>query len=367
MRIREVHLYAYELPSAGPDYVMSSAVVRSLDTTLVRLVGEDGTEGWGETCPVGPTYAEAHAAGARAALTQMGQGLVGAELWPIPLHRRMDGLLNGHRYAKAAVDIAAHDLLGRQLGVSVAELLGGGATPRVPSYYSISVGEPEDAAEIARDKVAEGFPRLQIKLGGRPVEVDIETMHRVWEAVRGTGVRIAADANRGMTSRDALHLSRSCREIPMVMEQICNSVEEMIRLRPQVQHPIYLDESSVDLNAVITEAGRGLADGFGMKVNRIGGLHPMRTFRDICAARRLPHTCDEAWGGDIIAAACVQVGATVADQLNDGVWIAAPYIDGHYDEVGVSIEGGHITVPTGPGLGVTPAPGIFGEPVASFG
>ena len=94
----------------------------------------------------------------------------------------------------------------------------------------------------------------------------------------------------------------------------------------------------------------------------------MRTFRDICEARNLPHTCDDAWGGDIIAAACTQVGATVKPELCEGVWLAAPYIEGNFDpENGIQIVDGHIARPTGPGLGVVPDESKFGAPVASFG
>jgi L-alanine-DL-glutamate epimerase-like enolase superfamily enzyme len=93
----------------------------------------------------------------------------------------------------------------------------------------------------------------------------------------------------------------------------------------------------------------------------------MRAFRDVCAARNLPHTCDDAWGGDIIAAACTHVGATVEPTRLEGVWLAAPYMDGHYDaENGIRIENGHIAVPRGPGLGVTPDEARFGAPVASL-
>ncbi|MCX2729221.1 mandelate racemase/muconate lactonizing enzyme family protein [Saccharopolyspora sp. NFXS83] len=367
MKIREIHVYAHDLPVANAPFVIASSTVWSLETTLVRLVAEDGTEGWGETCPVGPTYAEAHAGGARAALLEMAPGLIGADLWPLALHGRMDALLNGHHYAKAALDIAAHDLIGKRLGVRVAELLGGAAVERVPSYYSSGVGDPDETARIAADRVAEGYPRLQVKLGGRPVEIDIEALRKVWEAVGDSGVRLAADGNRSWNTRDVLRLSRECADIPFVLEQPCDSVEELARIRPQVQHPIYLDEGGIDLNAVITAAGTGLVDGFGMKVTRIGGLQPMRTFRDLCAARRLPHSCDDAWGGDVIAAACLHVGATVGPGLNEGVWIAAPYIADHYDpRGGIRIEGGHISMPTGPGLGVTPDETLFGAPISSF-
>lgn len=367
MRITEVHIHTHDLPVRNGPYRMALAEVWSLPTTLVRLVSDTGIEGWGETCPVGPTYAESHAAGALAALREMAPGLIGASPWPVALHHRMDSLLNGHSYAKAAIDIAAHDLVGKALGVSVADLLGGALADRVPSYYSTIVGDPDETARIAAETCAEGFPRLQVKIGGRPVEQDIETLRKVWERVGGSGMRLAADGNRSLPTRDAIRLSRECPDIPFVLEQPCNTPEELERLRPNVQHAIYMDENGTSLNAAITAAGKGLVDGFGMKVTRIGGLHPMRAFRDLCAARSLPHTCDDSWGGDIIAAACTHIGATVHPRLSEGVWIAAPYINGHYNSRGgIAIDGGHIRLPAGPGLGVVPDDGIFGAPVASF-
>lgn len=367
MKIAEIHIYQHDLPVKNGPYTMANAEVWALDTTLVKLVADNGQTGWGETCPVGPTYAESHAAGARAALIAMGEGLVGAEVAPVTLHRRMDGLLNGHNYAKAAIDIAAHDLLGKHLGVSVSTLLGGAATDRVPSYYATGVGAPDDIARLAAEKLAEGYPRLQVKVGGRPVELDIETIRKVWEKIGGSGMRLAVDGNRGWTTRDALRVSRECPEIPFVMEQPCNTLEDLQKIRPQISHGLYMDENSTSLNTVITAAGTGLVDGFGMKVTRIGGLHPMRAFRDLCEARNLPHTCDDSWGGDIIAAACTHIGATVKPGLLEGVWLAAPYIEGNYDAGnGIRIEGGHISVPQGSGLGVTPDEGLFGAPAASF-
>lgn len=367
MKIAEIHIFSHDLPVKGGPYTMANAEVWSLETTLVKLVSDTGLAGWGETCPVGPTYAEAHAAGALAALIQMAPGLIGAEVAPLTLHRRMDGLLNGHNYAKAAIDIAAYDLFGKAAGVRVADLLGGAVRDRVPSYYATGVGTPDDIARLAAEKRDEGYPRLQVKVGGRAVEADIETIRKVWEAIGSSGMRLAVDGNRGWTTRDALRVSRECPGVPFVMEQPCNTVEELRRIRPQLSHAIYMDESAVDLDTVVSAAGTGLIDGFGMKVTRIGGLQPMATFRDICEARSLPHTCDDAWGGDIIAAACTQIGATVNPSLLEGVWLAAPYIEGNYDpQNGIRIEDGHIKNPTGPGLGVVPDEHLFGDPVASF-
>ena len=98
---------------------------------------------------------------------------------------------------------------------------------------------PTTAARIAAEKVREGFTRLHIKVGGRPAEADVQAIRKVWDAVGGS-VRLAADANRSWTTRDALHVSLQCADIPFVMEQPCDTMEEVATIRGQVRHPIYL-------------------------------------------------------------------------------------------------------------------------------
>ncbi len=368
MIIKEIHLFQHELPVKGRAYTMARAEIRALRTVLVKIVTDGGLVGWGETCPLGPTYAAAHSGGAVAAIAEMAPGLVGTEVLPLTLQRKMDGLLNGHNYAKAALDIAAFDALGRHLGLGVADLLGGAAAQRVPSYYALGIAAPDDTVRMAQEKCGEGYPRLQIKVGGRDVEIDVAVVRKVWEKVKDRGVRLAVDGNRGLTTGDTLRLSRACQAVPFVLEQPCNSLEELRQIRSQLGHPLYMDENAVDLATAISAMGTGLVDGFGMKLTRLGGLQPMSAFRDLCAARNLRHTCDDSWGGDIIAAACVHLAATVQPRLLEGVWIAQPYIEGHYNpEGGVKIDEGHINLPQGPGLGVSPDESLFGAPVASFG
>lgn len=365
MKITEIHIYAVPLPVVNGPYTMANAQVTALDSTLVKIVTDTGLTGWGETCPVGPTYQPHHALGARAALKQMASGLIGADPSLITqCHRTMNSLLNGHAYAKAAIDIAVHDLTAKHYGVRVCDLLGGAVTDKVPSYYATGVGLPDDIARIAGEKKRQGFLRLQVKVGGRPVELDIETVRKVWE-MTGPDIRLAVDANRGWTTRDALRFTRECSDIPVILEQPCNTIDEIAAIRAQCRHAIYLDESADSLNTVLQAVSKGLCDGFGMKVTRIGGLAPFKTFREICEARSLHHTCDDAWGGDIIAAACTHMGATVDPGLMEGVWIAAPYIENHYDPAGIRIQQGHIPLPEGSGLGVVPDESELPEPELS--
>ncbi|MEL7529462.1 MAG: mandelate racemase, partial [Pseudomonadota bacterium] len=67
MKIKSVEIFSHDLPVKNGPYTMANAEVWALQTTLVKLVADNGLVGWGETCPVGPTYAEAHAQGAQAA------------------------------------------------------------------------------------------------------------------------------------------------------------------------------------------------------------------------------------------------------------------------------------------------------------
>jgi L-alanine-DL-glutamate epimerase-like enolase superfamily enzyme len=368
MKITEIRVYQVDLPVRNGPYTYSGGALYEVDSTIVALMTDSGLEAYGECCPVGPTYAAEHALGARAALAQMAPHLIGQDpLNMNSIHACMEAQLCGHAYAKAAIDIALWDLRGKHYGARVCDLLGGAQSENVISYYTTGSVSPDEAARIAVEKRDQGFERLQIKVGGRPVDIDIEAVRKVREAV-GNDMRLCADANRGWTARDALFASDALSGIPVVFEQPCDSLEEIRSIRRQIRHPIYLDEGSKDIGTVISAAGQGLCDGFGLKLTRFGGISGLARVRDICKARHMPHTCDDAWGGDILAAACLQVGATVDPRLNEGVWIAQPYIEGHYDpENGIKIEGGRIRVPSGPGLGITPDLEKFGRPVAIYG
>ena len=368
MKIAELHVYRIDLRLISGPYIMSGARLDTVDSTVVELVTDTGLKGYGETCPVGPTYQPEHALGARAALAEMAPHLIGDDpLKTGRLHRNMDAHLNGHNYAKAAIDIAHWDLMGKVHDARVCDLLGGAVVDKVPSYYALGIGEPDEVARLAVDKARQGYQRLQLKVGGRTVDADIETIHKVWEAV-GRRVRLVADANRSWTSRDALLLSKACAGIPIVLEQPCNTMAEIAGIRRQLDHPVYLDENTQGLGDILNAIGSGLCDGFGFKVSRLGGLSNLRTARDICKVRSLPHTCDDGFGSDIISAACAHAGATVEPHLNEGVWISEPYHETHYDpHGGIAVSNGHIVLPEGPGLGITPAPDRLGMPFASYG
>lgn len=367
MMIAAVRLYAVSLPVVGGEYRMASTTNKVLHSTVVELETDSGIKGFGEVCPAGSVYQPQHMLGARAALEEVCPSLIG--LNPLQFEnvsRAMEAALNGARYAKAAIDIALWDIAGKHYDARVCDLLGGAVRESVPSYYSTTVMSPEDTAALVKEKQGEGYPRIQTKVGGRSLDEDIATIRKVGEIIR-PDVKWAVDVNRGWSTQDAITASRLTENLAYVLEQPCNTYEDVAKIRAQVRHPIYLDESTEHLGIILKAAVDGTADGFGLKVTRLGGLSTMRTVRDVCHFARLPFSCDDAWGGDIIAAACVHLAATVNPALCEGAWIAASYIDGHYDEDrGLDVVNGWIDVPSGPGLGVTPKPGAFGEPIREY-
>jgi len=365
--ITEVRVFKKALHTTSL-YNMSNSTVEAPESTIVEVVDADGTIGWGEACLASPQFQPAHNDGVRAALSILAPAIIGLD--PLRLsvvHAAMNAAMTGHTAAKAALDIACWDLIGRKLDLPVVDLLGGARMPDVLTYHVIGIGTPDVAAAQAEQLQDDGITRLQLKAGGRPIADDIASIRAVAAVVR-PGTDLAVDTNRGWSTAEAVHVSNACADITMSMEQPCATEAELHHIKAQIRHPIVVDENSTDLGAVARMISSGLANGFGLKLTRLGGLTAMRAVRDLCMACRVPMSSDDAWGGDIIAAAGVALGATLDPQLSRGAWIAHPYHEVHYDEAnGPRLIDGFVTLPQGgPGLGLVLHEGQFGTPDAVY-
>ena len=105
--------------------------------------------------------------------------------------------------AKAAVDVALHDLAARRRGVSLPVLLGS-TTLRVPTDVTLAAGEADALAATARGRVADGFGVLKLKVGTDAAR-DVARVGAVRDAV-GPDVRMRLDANQGWTAREAVRV-----------------------------------------------------------------------------------------------------------------------------------------------------------------
>ena len=368
MKIARVSVYQHDLEVAGGLYEMSTSEVASLDTTVVVLETDTGLLGFGETCPLGPTYQPQHALGARAAIAEVAPAVIGLDpRQPGVVYAAMNSALSGSGYGKSAIDVACWDLAAKAYGARVADLLGGAHRDRIPSYYGVMPATPEQCAAKTAELVAAGFGRIQVKCGARSLAEDIASVKAVAE-VLPAGVLLMADANRGWTQREAINFSQATRDVALALEQPCDTLADHYAIQNKVCHPIFLDESADSVSSIMDAISAGVAQGFGMKISRVGGLSAMATVRDMAAARRIPHTVDDTWGGDILAASCVHMAASCLPSQHEGTWISEPYTTSAYamKTAPITNHDGWIDLPSGPGLGVEPDLAAWGEPVVTY-
>ncbi len=365
--IDRIDVFGYELTYAHGDYVMSSGrEVRRLPSTVVRVTTRDGAQGFGETCPLGSTYLPAFAEGARAALREIAPGLIGADVTNLAeIHRRMDGRLRGHEYAKSAIDVACWDAFGRITGQPVAALLGGVLQRELPLYVAIPLGPPARMAEFVTRERAAGIRNFQAKLGADPAE-DAERVFAVLDAT-GPGDAVTGDANGAWRRQDAIMAARLLEGAQRFrLEQPCPTLEECLAVRRLTTLPMVLDEVIGDLPTLVRAAGLDAMDQVNLKIGRVGGLLPARLMRDTAVSLGIRLMIEDSWGGDVVTAAVAHLAAgTPPDALfavsfmND--W-TVEHIAGHRPRS----RGGLGPVPDGPGLGIDVDVLGLGAPLATI-
>jgi L-alanine-DL-glutamate epimerase-like enolase superfamily enzyme len=365
-KIAKIDLFTYELTYVGGEYVMSRGrSIRSLTSTVARLTTDDGLAGYGETCPLGANYLPAHAAGARAALEEIAPHLLGCDLAPEIVSRRMDAILLGHPYAKSAIDIACWDIFGKATGASACELLGGLLQESFPLYVAIPLGPPEEMREhVARHRAA-GIRRFQLKLGGAPAD-DAARVRAVVEATEA-GDLVIGDANCGWTYAEALAAASALAGMPrFYLEQPCRTLEECFRVREHTSLPMILDEVIVDVQSLLRAWEERALEGFNLKLSRVGGLSQARVLRDLGERLGLIVNIEDSWGGDLTTAAVSHLAASTGGETLGMVSFMNDWTNEHLAGYHPRSRDGVGAAPTGPGLGIEVDPTLLGEPVASF-
>ncbi|HWG91849.1 MAG TPA: dipeptide epimerase [Candidatus Thermoplasmatota archaeon] len=258
----------------------------------------------------------------------------------------------GNPSARAAVDLALHDLVGKLEGVPARRLYGLKDATRLTTF-TVSLGEPEAMAEEARSYEARGFRALKIKLGGRDGR-DEERLAEVRGAVRAT---LRVDANEAWTQEEARRLlpALEAARVEMIEQPIPRTaLRELAALQRETAIPLYADEAILDEHDVrrAIEAGLAAPGGVNLKLQKTGGLRPA-----LQAARPAREH------GLGVMAGCnleTSVGISAAAQMLD--LLAYADLDGHlllardpFD--GIPLQAGALSTPTGPGLGIRPSPG----------
>ena len=372
MKIVGCEVFLVAVPSRR-EHAWASKLERPIGHhAIVRLDTDDGVSGWGEA----PAIATWGGANMRYYgetpetvrhlvedyLVPELEGLDPAE--PGTIHARMDRVVKGHPYAKAAVDVACHDITGKALGVPVWKLLGGRRRDGVELTHSLGIMEVDRCVAEAEQAVAEGARTIKCKTG-LDAERDVELVRRLREAL-GDEVKIRVDANEGYrTVAEAVATTRNQEEYGLLLcEQPVAGAEALAEVAERIESPVMADESAWTAIDILELHELGAASCFSCYVTKPGGLWRARQQAELAAV--LGFTADI--GGSIELgignAANLHLGAALEIAVLPSVCpvtkpagAAGPEIAGVYYTDDVVTEpfrfvDGRVLVPDGPGLGV---------------
>jgi L-alanine-DL-glutamate epimerase-like enolase superfamily enzyme len=368
MKIARVDVFGYDLTYVHGTYVMSGGrAIDRLPSTVVRITTDDGVEGFGETCPLGPAYLAGHGEGARAALRELAPAVIGLDpREPACVNDRMDAALLGHAYAKSALDVACWDAAARAAGVPACTLLGGRRQESFPLYVAVPLGPADEMAAFVAARAAEGVHRFQLKLGADPRE-DVGRVRSVLEATSGEDA-VVADANGGWRLQDAVVAARLLEGLDRVyFEQPCPTLEECVYVRRLTSLPMVLDEVIDGVPAFLRAWRLRAMDAVNLKVSKVGGLTNARRLRELAEALGVSLTIEDTWGGDIVTAAVSQLAASVAADLLFTVSFMNDWTNEHVAGYQPRSQGGIGAAPAAPGLGVDVEVAALGDPLLSVG
>jgi len=367
MKITRITVFQVDLPLEHPYWLSGGRLkFEVLDATFVKLDTDEGLTGWGEGTPWGHTYVPAHGPGIRAGIETMARFVMGLDPRRVlDVERAMDLALPGHLYAKSPIGMACWDIAGQAAGLPIADLMGGGSrTPR-PIASSVGAKTVEETREVLARYRDRGYMAHSVKIGG-DVDRDIARIRDV-EAQRRAGEIILYDVNRAWSRAEALQVMRATEDLNVTFEQPCETLDDIAAIADRHAAPVSIDESLVTLQDAARIARDGLAEVFGIKLNRVGGLTKAARMRDIALA----HGIDifvMATGGSVLAdTEALHLAATVPDANLRAVWACQDMITAEIaGGRGPRNRDGHLHLPEAPGLGVHPDEDALGAPVATY-
>jgi L-alanine-DL-glutamate epimerase-like enolase superfamily enzyme len=368
MKIVRVEVYGYDLTYVHGRYVMSGGrVIETLPSTVVRVTTDDGIEGFGEVCPLGPAYLPAHAAGARAALQELAIAVRGLDAGNLGVvNAAMDAALMGHGYAKSAIDTACWDALGQSVGRPVCDLLGGRLSDSFPLYFAVPLGTADEMTEYVQARRGEGIHRFQLKIGADPYE-DAARTRSVVEATGPEDV-VVADANGGWGVQDAVVAARAIEPLERVFfEQPCPTMEECLIVRQRTTLPMVLDECIRDVHSLLRAHEARALEAFNLKISKVGGLTRAKLMRDLAVALGLSVTIEDAWGGDLVTAAVSHLAASTPPATLFTVSFMNDWTNEHVAGHEPRSQSGFGSAPDRPGLGVEVDVEALGKPLFASG
>ena len=357
MLIEDIDVFPVDIPRMANTVIRSSYnPVSSARYAVVRVRTDQGLEGYGEASPevewTGEDLYSCHSC----IIHHLAPVLEGQN--PLYVQQgldRMNSAIVENPHAKAAVEMALWDLVGKAANLPLAELWGGRVRDRVAVKFVVS-GPPERASAMAVEALQRGFCYIKIKVGIDPRQ-DVERVRAVREAI-GDEVPMGVDANMGWTPIQALAVLPALEELEVAFIEQPFSRWPRERLRDFSQRtsiPVVAHESCFTVEDARELLASRAVDIWALTPGTHGGYLPTRDILSLARAGGIPCLLGSTLELGIGSAFMAHIGLSATPI--DGT-VASDIIGSFYHEVDVIaerlvFEEGGISPPPGPGLGVT--------------
>ncbi len=341
------------------------------DDVIVEILTDQGIAGIGEAMTLGPLYSKESQGTVVAVITEhlAPRGLLGEDPFNIDLiYHKMNKLVSEHSIAKTAIDVALHDIMGKKLNVPVHRLIGGAYTDKLALHWALGMGTTEEMVADALKGVKAGFGTLKVKAGSDPRQ-DVAHIKAIREAV-GPDIPVFVDFNTGYDVKTAIRVIREMEEydIQRVEQPVhYRDLDGMATVRRAVDVPIGACESALTMCDVVQIIKKEAADFLNFKLMRSGGFYPSKAIVQMATAAGLFCASSTQLGSGVEVAADAHFAtATIAlappPYCFHGITSGLHRLFKTVDSSGIdkdivdgtpTIANGFVSVPQGPGLGVT--------------
>ncbi|CEI68003.1 unnamed protein product [Fusarium venenatum] len=355
MHIQDITVFSYKANYRYGTYSISNGrLAKGQKSIVARIRSNDGFEGWAETAPLGSELA---------ALQELGPQIIGLDpRSPAVVADVMDRAMMGAYAAKAVIDMACWDILGKSLGLSTAILLGGCLTERPRAFSVIGILDIDAAVTQVKEELKKGATTMQLKAGDDPL-VDAQRVKAI-RAALPRNVLLWVDANGGWTLDEGLTFARAIgQDITVGFEQPWRTLSDCAELGRRTGLPVILDESIVTVVDLFEAYVAGIT-GVNIKPSRVSGLTKVRLIRDATVALDMFINCDDTWGSALTTVQNVLLATTTLSHRLRAVDLFAEWTEPLIADVPRMESDGRITPSTEPGNGYTTIfTDMLGEPL----
>jgi len=310
MGIKQIEVYPVTLHYKEPFRIAPSTSTETRNV-VVKMVTDYNVVGWGESSPSKRVTGES-AETVINTLDKLAPKLIGSCPSRIELTKeKMDLSVKENPAAKAAVDMALYDVLGKTCNKPLFMLLGGYRS-EVMTDITLSIKSPKEMAKDASRAVKEGFKALKVKVGVNPSE-DVERVKMVREAV-GNSVELRVDANQGWTPRQATAvLTKMAKyDVKFVEQPVpAENVEGLASVRKNSSIPVMADESVHSPADALRLIQAEAVDMINIKLMKSGGIHEARKIAEVAEAAGVPCMIGCMGESELGIAAAVHLAAAI--------------------------------------------------------